>query len=453
MWRWSMMLRPLLVVAFFFAILLFGFISIHHFLLERQHFAQQHAHAQAVLGLAEREFLREKESHWEELLQELQVSQTLELRLEHFGARDMDTPDNQRLLAGELVFRESDGAFYQRIGRSAQYLLWLPAQEESHIYWLIPLFLLLFFALLSPVVLAFWRMQQDASALAKLADLLAQEQNQARAHLPPSSLLFSLAQSLNGTARSLAELADQRKIMIDGISHDLRTPIARLRYRLETLRGAAAENPFLFKILAQANRDLDSLNAMTEELLIFSRLDRPELNLHPQNVEWTHWLLHLLHEIDWQDAPPELKVYRDGKTLILNDFDDTMSEDGDICEVFADCDPYYMSRAITNLLSNAQRYGAGLVAVELWDAPDHIVLHVDDNGAGIPQSARQTVFQPFSRLDAARQRTTGGHGLGLAIVKKVLEAHAGRVDIADAKLGGARLSLFLPKKFKKPEKE
>lgn len=443
MLTWRMAWRPLILVALFFAILLLLFASINHYLLEKQRFEQQYAQAQAILGLVQGELLRSKEDDWGRRLQELQQAYALDLRLENLSAREIDTPEDQALLAGAVLFRPADGAFYQRVARSAWVLLWLP--DDGAAFFALPLFLLLFLALLSPVIWAFGRTQKEARVLANLLDDLANEQNQARAHLPAGSLLLPVAQSLNGAARSLAALADQRKIMIDGISHDLRTPIARLRYRLETLRGAAADNPFLFKLLAQANRDLDSLNAMTEELLIFSRLDRPELNLHPQNVEWTHWLLHLLQECNWQDAMPELQICRDGKTVILNDFDDTIGENGEFLEIFADCDPYYMGRAIGNLLNNAQRYGAGLVAVTLEDAADHLVLHVDDNGAGIPKSARQSVFQPFSRLDAARQGTTGGHGLGLAIVKKVVEAHAGRVEIGDAALGGARMSLILPK--------
>ena len=103
-----------------------------------------------------------------------------------------------------------------------------------------------------------------------------------------------------------------------------------------------------------------------------------------------------------------------------------------------------LRRMIRNLLSNAAAHARSVVAVTLQEQDDTIVLHVDDDGEGIPYFQRLDVFERFARLDPSRTSSTGGTGLGLAIVKDVVIRHGGNVHIDDSPLGGARFTVEFP---------
>ena len=109
-----------------------------------------------------------------------------------------------------------------------------------------------------------------------------------------------------------------------------------------------------------------------------------------------------------------------------------------------DADSYYLGRAVGNLIGNSLRYGGQRVRLTLEWINGLARLHVDDDGPGIPVSERSRLLQPFERLEASRNRSTGGFGLGLAITAMILRAHGGQVMIAESDLGGARITLEWP---------
>lgn len=112
--------------------------------------------------------------------------------------------------------------------------------------------------------------------------------------------------------------------------------------------------------------------------------------------------------------------------------------------VAVNADRRSLERVVRNLLSNADRHAATRIDVHLDSTDTHAVLHVDDDGPGIPVEQRTRVFDRFARLDDARTRDAGGSGIGLAIVKQAVELHGGTVAATDSPLGGARLTVTLP---------
>lgn len=110
----------------------------------------------------------------------------------------------------------------------------------------------------------------------------------------------------------------------------------------------------------------------------------------------------------------------------------------------ASFEPRYLRRAVGNLVQNASRYGNGLVKVCLEQQGRDYLIHVDDDGPGIPKADRERIFEPFSRLDSSRSRESGGYGLGLAIVKRVVASHRGRVIVSSSPLGGSRFTIRWP---------
>ena len=110
-------------------------------------------------------------------------------------------------------------------------------------------------------------------------------------------------------------------------------------------------------------------------------------------------------------------------------------------------DPYYLERALSNLLRNATRYAKHTIHVTAAWEGNSVCLWVDDDGDGIPEAERARIFEPFIRLDTSRDRRTGGYGLGLAIVQRVLQWHGGTVtaEAAPPPLSGARFKLCWPR--------
>lgn len=103
-----------------------------------------------------------------------------------------------------------------------------------------------------------------------------------------------------------------------------------------------------------------------------------------------------------------------------------------------------LRRAVQNLLGNALRHAHSRVVVQLREAPGGVRIAVEDDGPGVPESQRERIFEPFSRLDETRSKSSGGYGLGLAIVRRIAERHGGRIACGAAALGGARFELELP---------
>lgn len=106
--------------------------------------------------------------------------------------------------------------------------------------------------------------------------------------------------------------------------------------------------------------------------------------------------------------------------------------------------PHYMGRATLNLLRNALGHAHSRIVLQLQQQDDHWQLRVCDDGPGIAAADRERVFQPFTRLDLSRQRTTGGVGLGLAMVARIVACHRGSVRVEDSALGGASFVVRWP---------
>lgn len=224
--------------------------------------------------------------------------------------------------------------------------------------------------------------------------------------------LVSLARSFNTMAREVSALLANRTTLLAGISHDLRTPLARMRIALELL----PENvePDLFQ---RFERNLEAMDELIGDTLRFAR----GASESPLKVVLKPYLDDVVAsfdeavEVSWQ-GPEDASV-----ELAAGSF----------------------KRVIHNLLSNAQRYGRD-VRVAARVKPDAAIISVLDRGPGIEPEYRQKVFEPFFRLDASRSVTTGGSGLGLAIVAQLCNAHGWRISVRDATTGENELRLLIP---------
>lgn len=220
------------------------------------------------------------------------------------------------------------------------------------------------------------------------------------------------ARAFNGMRARIRRFVEDRTRMIAAISHDLRTPITRLRLRAELMD----EGPVRAKMLA----DLDEMERMVSATLAFARDDAGPKERAPVD------LAALLRDLVADGRARGLKAEAEGAPA---------------CVVTGDA--LALKRAFANLLENAWRYG-GAARVTLGAAGGRISVVIDDDGPGIPEAERDNVFRPFYRLEGSRSRETGGVGLGLALARSAILAHGGTITLANRPEGGLRVSVILP---------
>ncbi len=269
-----------------------------------------------------------------------------------------------------------------------------------------------------------WR---DLEALRQTARALGDGHFETRAPDARSSAFELLTETLNGMAERIQRLIATQKELSSAISHELRTPISRMRFALEML-AETEENAERERLGKMMEVDLDELDNLIDSSLTYSRFEREQPELHLKAIELAPWL--------------EEEV--DSMRILGRQFEMTVDVSALPPGQRVELDPKSMPYAITNLLRNAIKYSRSKIAVSAEVVGQHIRIHVDDDGIGIAPDERQRVFTAFTRLDRSRDRATGGYGLGLAIVRLVLEQHGGTASADASPLGGARFTLQWP---------
>ncbi|GAO37200.1 hypothetical protein SCT_2618 [Sulfuricella sp. T08] len=229
--------------------------------------------------------------------------------------------------------------------------------------------------------------------------------------------LATVAADFNHMASRVRELADNRTTLLAGISHDLRTPIARMTMALELLRDSP--NPALLK---RMERYLAEMNQLIDEFLSFARAQE---NGATEPIDLAQMISELIR--DYRESGAQLS-----------------GEPATACPVQAN--PVGVRRIVTNLIDNAIRYsGGGPVEIKL-DCTTQAYIEVLDRGPGIPDDMKELVFRPFFRLESSRNATTGGSGLGLAIAMEIVRAHGWSLTLENRQGGGTVSRLTIPRK-------
>jgi len=258
------------------------------------------------------------------------------------------------------------------------------------------------------------RINRPLNLLVKAADRLRNGERPEK--LPEDSMteLREVSSTFNKMADSLAELDAERTLILAGVSHDIRTPLARLRLAVEMLPddGCASLKSGMIEDIA----DMDNI---IHQFLDFVRGVEGE----PTQMIDINTLLQSVHE----------RQSRAGRDLVVQ-----LAP-----TYFVPIRPLAMQRLLDNLVGNAYAYGRGEVRVASQIMADHIVISVFDNGPGIPESHVEKLLRPFERLDTARSNA-GGSGLGLAIADRIAKLHQGKLELLNRPEGGLEARLSLP---------
>ena len=222
------------------------------------------------------------------------------------------------------------------------------------------------------------------------------------------------AQAFTRMNNRIQRQIQQRTAMLAGVSHDLRTPMTRLRLQLEML-GDGPDS--------QAMRaDIDEMEKMIEGYLAFAR---GEGNEDPVPVSVNALCQELAEKTRRQGGEVEFQPLQGSATLHIR--------------------PQAVERAIANILNNACAYAQHVWMALYWtqDA-EAVMIVIDDDGPGIDAAAREDVFKPFHRIEPSRNPKSGGVGLGLSITRDIIVAHGGHVMLEESPMGGLRVIVTLP---------
>ncbi|UZK71167.1 HAMP domain-containing histidine kinase [Sphingomonas sp. S1-29] len=288
-----------------------------------------------------------------------------------------------------------------------------PRTERTLVWQLIAQTLILYAFVLLPVLWIGRRVAQPLQTLATAAHAFTPGGPPAPVEERGPGDVRAVIAAYNGLSERVSAMLDEKDRMLGAIGHDLRTPLAALRVRIESVEDDNDRQRMADTI--------DEMTGMLEDILSLARLGRP--SEPPTNVDLAALVdavvddfRDLGHEVAFEEAPRTRMHLR----------------------------PSLMRRAVRNLIENAVKY-AGACEVRVVIEPSRVAIEVCDRGPGIPIDKLDAVFDPFTRIETSRNRETGGIGLGLALTRAIVRDAGGRVSLANRAGGGLVARIELPR--------
>ncbi len=283
--------------------------------------------------------------------------------------------------------------------------------------------LILFPALLAVLAVIAWRVIGRAlqpvetlrSAAARISGTHADEQ------LPVPAArdeIAALAETLNDMLSRLSRARERQKSFVADAAHELRSPVASMQMQLE-IAERGADPRATAELATDVLVDLHRLSTVVEDLLLLAKSDAGDVPVRVAEVDLRDLVAGYVERAAAGPVAVELSAGR---------------------EAAVRTDPDKLGRAVRNLLDNALRHARSRVDVEIVASSDGFVIRVTDDGPGIPESDRERVLRRFTRLDAARDRDSGGAGLGLPIAAELISQLGGSIRLADREDGESGLS-------------
>jgi two-component system sensor histidine kinase CpxA len=293
-----------------------------------------------------------------------------------------------------------------------------------------------------------WSMTSPVTRLRKAAQSLAAGNLSARAGAPGggrSDELTELMRDFDRMAERIERLVDSQSRLLKDVSHELRSPLARLSVALGLARQRATPEvapelaPELEIALNRIELEADRLNQLIQRLLTISRLESGTDGLRKTTLSLRELVEQVARDAEYETPGRGCRVTANATADAADEF-------------LVEADPDLLRSAVENVVRNATRYSAEGTTVEVrlerQQAANgngaEIVVRVLDSGPGVPDEALQEIFKPFYRLDDARNRQTGGAGLGLSIADRAIRLHGGQLRASNRKEGGLEVEIRIP---------
>lgn len=279
-----------------------------------------------------------------------------------------------------------------------------------------------------------WSISRPVTRLRQAAQSLASGDLTARAGAPAGSRrdeLTELLRDFDRMAERIQTLVESQGRLLKDVSHELRSPLARLSVALGLARQKAP--PEVEGSLNRIETEADRLNQLIQRLLTISRLESGAEGIHKTRLSLLDLVEHVARDAEYEAPRHTCRVVAHPSE-----------------EILVEGDPELLRSAIENIVRNAIRYTAENTVVEVrleqQETPGgrDAVIRVLDSGPGVPNDALEKIFQPFYRLDDARNRQTGGAGLGLSIADRAVRLHGGQVRASNRPEGGLEVEIRIP---------
>jgi signal transduction histidine kinase len=232
---------------------------------------------------------------------------------------------------------------------------------------------------------------------------------------------FLLAKNFNQMLDQIELLRKEHKYLINGVSHDLKTPIARIRFALDLTHNCHSVADYQTQ-LQDMDLDLDELDALVNEWLFYAELNGKPGPITHESVNFSELIESTSRRIS--TLYPDIQLSLDLPSGYIN------------------AEPRLINRAVENLAVNSFKFSRSQVSISIEFAKDDVILRIEDDGIGISEQQKELVIKPFKKLDDSRN--SAGYGLGLAIVKSIVDKHSAQLQIQKSSLGGACFVLILP---------
>jgi two-component system sensor histidine kinase CpxA len=294
-----------------------------------------------------------------------------------------------------------------------------------------------------------WSVTSPVTRLRKAAQSLAAGDLSARAGAPVRGRrdeLTGLMRDFDRMAERIEGLVDSQSRLLKDVSHELRSPLARLSVALGLARQRITPEvaPELEIALNRIELEADRLNQLIQRLLTISRLESGTGGLRKTRLSLRELVEQVAHDAEYETPGRRCRV--------TTPADATDTGENKYDEFLVEADPDLLRSAVENAVRNATRYTAEGTTVEVRlerpQAPNgkegEIIVRVLDSGPGVPEEALPKIFEPFYRLDDARNRQTGGAGLGLSIADRAIRLHGGQLRASNRKEGGLEIEIRIP---------
>lgn len=263
------------------------------------------------------------------------------------------------------------------------------------------------------------------SVLNEAAKKFASGNVQARIETSHFTYIKDVEMTFNQMANQIEKLVAENKLMASSLSHDIRTPIACLRFGLDTALDSNDKEK-IKQYLVRMESDLDYMESMLESYLAFATLEQNANKLTYSSTHINYYLEDILNQLSPKITAHSLNVQLNSTHDIIN------------------ADLHWLARAITNLLTNACDFANQSIYLSAKRQDKYLIITVEDDGPGIDTNNFSNVFSPFFKEEQHRNRADKSYGLGLAIVKKVADWHHGSVSVSKSRsLGGACFTLTI----------
>ena len=296
------------------------------------------------------------------------------------------------------------------------------SSEPNESSWLRNSLLILSYVLLALLILLWSRpLWRDLKLLQQQTESFSEGTPPSKNKIKRHSVIFPLSKAFHTMAARIQQLLTLQKQMTHAVSHDIRTPLARLKFSLEILDNQFNQEGK--RISADMRQDVAEIETLIDEMLTYGRLEVSSSPLNIEQVDIFQLSQNLTEKLN-RGSPIQIQLECPSSLMFQ-------------------CDGHLLERALQNLLTNAQTYASSKVWLTIDNDPERLQISVTDDGEGIDKINKEKIFLPFTRLEKSRNKKSGGFGLGLAIVKKIINWHQGHIELSSYKQG-AKFVISLP---------